>query len=65
MECCDLMDLELVVVVAQKIWFRRNGVVHDDVFIHPQQVFREASLSLDEFQRTTVNDLAANSSIHT
>jgi hypothetical protein len=65
MDHCDLMELELMVVVARKIWFCKNGIVHGDVFIHLQQVFREASLSLHEFRRTTINDLATSRSIHT
>lgn len=48
---CDLQDLELVLVMARIIWFRRNGVVHGGEFTHPQQVFREASASIEEFQR--------------
>jgi hypothetical protein len=35
----DIMELELMVVVARKIWFRRNGVVHGEAFLHHQQVF--------------------------
>jgi hypothetical protein len=65
MEQCDVMDLELMVVVAWKIWFHRNRVVHEEAFIHPRQVFQEASLSLDNFRRATVFDLAANSSTST
>jgi len=35
MECCDVMDPKLMVVVAQKIWFGRNGVVHGGEFTPP------------------------------
>jgi hypothetical protein len=65
MERCDLFKIELIVVVAQKIWFHIYGVVYGEAFIHPQQVFREASLFLYEFWRTAAKDLAATSSIPT
>lgn len=47
---CDIEEVELLVVVARKIWFRRNAVVHREDFIHPNHVFREAVDSLDEFR---------------
>jgi hypothetical protein len=28
----DVMELELMVVVARKIWFLRNGVMHGEHF---------------------------------
>jgi hypothetical protein len=64
MERCDMTGLELIVVVAQKIWFCRNGVVHGGVFTHPQQLVREANMSLNDFRRATATDLAAISPIH-
>jgi hypothetical protein len=59
-----MTDLKLMVIVARKIWFPRNGVVYGGAFIHPQQVFREASMSLDDFQRATATDLATSSPTH-
>jgi hypothetical protein len=64
MEHCDVMDLELMVVVAQKIWFRRNGVVYEGEFTPPQQLFCEANTSLDDYRRVTTTDLATKSAIH-
>lgn len=32
MERFDIMELELMVVVARKIWFLRNGVMHGEHF---------------------------------
>jgi len=61
---CDVLDLELVAVMAQKIWFRRNGVVHGGNFTHPQQVFREASTSIEDFRRGARTDLTTRSPIH-
>lgn len=45
-----MTKLELLVVVARKIWFRRN-TVHGGDFSHPNRVFRESVESLDEFRR--------------
>jgi hypothetical protein len=61
MERCDLMELELIGVVSGKIWFRRNGVVYGKTFIHPQQMFQKASMSLDDFRRANAPGLAASS----
>jgi hypothetical protein len=51
--CCEIMELELIAVMARKIWFWRNIVIHGVEFIHPQHITREASLSLDEFREAT------------
>jgi hypothetical protein len=64
MERCDVSDLELMVVVAWKI-FRRNRVVHGGEFIPPQQLLREANMLIDDFRRVTTTDLATRSAIHT
>jgi hypothetical protein len=48
---CDKNDVELFAVVARKIWFKRNGVVHGESFIHPTQLLKEAEIALGEFQR--------------
>jgi len=48
---CDVSDLKLTVVVAWKIWFRQNEVVHGGEFTPPQQLFREANMSIDDFKR--------------
>jgi hypothetical protein len=64
MERCDVTDLELMVVVAQKIWFHRNGVVYGGEFTPPQQLLREANPSLDDYKRVTTTDLATRSAIH-
>ncbi len=53
---CDLVELELMVVVARKIRFRRNSVVHGGVFTHLIHLFRETSDSLDEFKRINAQE---------
>jgi len=49
-------DLELVVVVARKIWFRRNEVMHRGDFLRPNQLFVDASNSLNDFRRVNTNE---------
>lgn len=60
-----MAELELIVVVARKIWFHRNGVVNRGEFTPPQQLFCEANMSIDDFRRVTTADLATRSAIHT
>jgi hypothetical protein len=47
---CDWEDLALWVVMARRIWFRRNSVVHNGSFTHPNMVYREALLAHEEFK---------------
>jgi hypothetical protein len=63
MERCDGVDLEVMVVVAKKICFRRNGGLHGGEFTHPQQVFQEARTSLHDFRKATSIDVTARSPI--
>jgi hypothetical protein len=36
-------DMELFVMVAVRIWKRRNGVVHGEPFIHPCVIVKQAT----------------------
>ncbi|XP_059436134.1 uncharacterized protein LOC132169065 [Corylus avellana] len=56
LDMCEITDVELFTVVAQKIWFCRNAVVHGEVFSHPNQVISEARESLGNFQRQNLQD---------
>jgi hypothetical protein len=56
---CDMVELKLMAMVAHKIWFRRNFVMHGGDFTYPHQVFREASNSLEEFRRITAQEYVA------
>jgi hypothetical protein len=38
----DNDKLDLIAVIARKIWFRRNVVIHRGLFSHPLQVMRGA-----------------------
>jgi hypothetical protein len=58
---CDLAELEILAVVARKIWFRRNSVVHGGDFIHPTHVFRDAINSLEDFQKANTQDIVLRS----
>jgi hypothetical protein len=62
---CDVLDLELVAIMERKIWFLPNGVVHGGEFTHPQQVFREANTSIEDFRRIARIGLIVRSRIHT
>jgi hypothetical protein len=47
----DVEDIELMAVMARKIWFWTNAVVHGGDFTHPNQVHHEACNFIDEFQK--------------
>jgi ribonuclease HI len=44
-------NVELMVVIARRIWLRRNTLVFEGVFIHPNEVYAKAGVSLKEFHR--------------
>lgn len=48
---CSLEELELLAVVAQRIWLRINATVHEGVFTHPNQIIRKALTLVDDFRR--------------
>jgi hypothetical protein len=47
-------DIEWVVMVARKIWFRKIEVVHGGDFLHPNQLLIEASNFINEFRRVNL-----------
>lgn len=51
MERCEVEDVEWAVMVARKIWFRRNEVVHGGELLHPSKPLTEACNCLNEFRR--------------
>jgi hypothetical protein len=51
---CATQEVQLFVVMAMRIWLRRNDVVHRGFFTHPAWVLREASKAVGEFHQ--VND---------
>jgi hypothetical protein len=44
-------QVELLAVVARKVWLRRNSLVFEGVFRHPKEVLEEAFLSLEDFRK--------------
>ena len=49
--CCHRAEVEMFTVTARRIWLRRNCLIHEGYFLHPNQLVREAKASLEEFQR--------------
>jgi ribonuclease HI len=47
--------VELLAVVARKLWLRRNSLVFEGIFRHPNEVLEEAIVALEDFRRC--NDL--------
>jgi ribonuclease HI len=44
-------DLELLAVLARRIWLRRNTLVFEGTFVHPDTVCKGRATSLNEFKR--------------
>jgi len=49
-------ELEQMAVIARKIWLRRNALIFDGKFAHPDVVFDEAKVSLLEFKRCNTKE---------
>jgi hypothetical protein len=65
MSRCDILELELVAIMAWKFWFRRNGLVCGGDFTHHQQIFQEMSTSIEDFGRVAGTNMTERSFIHT
>ncbi|XP_059442109.1 uncharacterized protein LOC132174476 [Corylus avellana] len=50
---CPRDELNLAVLIAQRIWARRNEMVHEGDFIHPNRLVRESSETLHFFSTPT------------
>jgi ribonuclease HI len=48
-------DLELVAIIAQKLWLRRNTVVHGGAFLNPICLIKCATEELEGFHLATAN----------
>jgi hypothetical protein len=55
----DKDQVELLVVMARGIWLRRNSLVFEGVFKHPNEVYVEAAGALEEFKRCNSQDLSS------
>ena len=57
---CNEDEMALFGVIARKIWDRRNSVLHDDIFKHPNQIIYEAQellLNFNAAQETKWGDI--------
>jgi ribonuclease HI len=54
MRRCSSVDIELWAVMAKKLWLRRNSLVFGGGFISPNQLMREAIISIEDFKRANV-----------
>jgi len=50
-------DLNLMAILSQRIWFRRNKLVFDDVLLHPSTVVQEAKMGLEVFLKSYASQL--------
>jgi tagatose-1,6-bisphosphate aldolase non-catalytic subunit AgaZ/GatZ len=48
---CSPKEFEFFVILARKIWFQRNSVVHGGVFTGPNELIQEAYASIDDFRK--------------
>jgi hypothetical protein len=48
-DTCDKKEMEVFSMIARCIWLRCNKVVHEDSFIHPDRLVKDASKSLEDF----------------
>lgn len=56
LERCEHKELELFAVVARYIWLGRNGMVHGEAFVPPNQLMRESIEALDDFRRANMRE---------
>jgi ribonuclease HI len=49
-------DLELMAVIARRIWLRRNAWVFEGRFDHPNTVYCEASRALQDYKRCNTKE---------
>jgi hypothetical protein len=52
----DEKEIQLFVGLAQKIWMRRNDVVHGNPFTHPTELMVRARRDLDNYRRVIDGD---------
>jgi hypothetical protein len=42
-------EMGLMAVLSRSIWLRRNKFIFENIFTHPQQVYKDPGDSLDDF----------------
>jgi hypothetical protein len=48
-QTCEEEELCRFAGIAQRIWFRRNEVIHDGPFMHPKILLQQAGEAWDRF----------------
>jgi hypothetical protein len=56
---CDITEFQQFVGVARRIWLWRNGVVHGGLFLHPNTIFKQALMAMEEFKKVFDADCIA------
>jgi hypothetical protein len=47
---CDAEEFQLFIVIARRIWLRRNAFLHEALFTHPNVVMANAQAALQDYQ---------------
>jgi hypothetical protein len=46
---CSAEEILMFVCIARRIWLRRNEVVHEGIFLHPNTIVCRSQCALDDF----------------
>jgi hypothetical protein len=46
---CDPEEFQLFVGIARRIWLRRNSLIHEGIFAHPNEILHSATTALSDF----------------
>ena len=46
---CTIEEFQSFVVVARRIWLRRNKLIHEGIFSHPNAIVVQATAALKEY----------------
>jgi hypothetical protein len=57
---CEEEEINLFVGLARKIWFRKNEVVHEGSFTHPNVLAQQAKEVVAEFRKWSINKVMMN-----
>jgi hypothetical protein len=48
---CDPEEFQLFVGIARRIWLRRNSLIHEEIFAHPNEILHSATTTLSDFHQ--------------
>jgi hypothetical protein len=57
---CDDEAISLFAVIARRIWFRRNEVIHGGLFFHPNVLVQRAKEAVEDFDAANKISLDSN-----